>query len=81
MALRMARESLVLLQNKNNILPLNTHLKVAVMGLSLIHIFSTTNPENVKKNIAFIEEPIDWELVREVQEIIGEQKRVSWANS
>ena len=32
MALRMARESLVLLQNKNNILPLNTHLKVAVMG-------------------------------------------------
>ena len=28
----MARESLVLLQNKNNILPLNTHLKVAVMG-------------------------------------------------
>ena len=44
-------------------------------------LFSTTNPENVKKNIAFIEEPIDWELVREVQEIIGEQKRVSWANS
>ena len=44
-------------------------------------LFSTTNPENVKKNITFIEEPIDWELVREVQEIIGEQKRVSWANS
>lgn len=44
-------------------------------------LFSTTNPENVKKNIAFIKEPIDWELVREVQEIIGEQKRVSWANS
>ena len=32
LALRMARESLVLLQNKNNILPLNTGLKVAVMG-------------------------------------------------
>ena len=32
LALRMARESLVLLQNKNNILPLNTNLKVAVMG-------------------------------------------------
>ena len=32
LALRMARESLVLLQNKNNILPLNTHLKIAVMG-------------------------------------------------
>ena len=44
-------------------------------------LFSTTNPENVKKNIAFIEEPVDWELVREVQDIIGDQKRVSWANS
>ena len=44
-------------------------------------LFSTTNPENVKKNIAYIEEPIDWELVREVQEIIGEQTSVSWANS
>ena len=32
LALCMARESLVLLQNKNNILPLNTNLKVAVMG-------------------------------------------------
>lgn len=32
LALRMARESLVLLQNKNDILPLNTDLKVAVMG-------------------------------------------------
>ena len=32
LALGMARESLVLLQNKNNILPLNTDLKVAVMG-------------------------------------------------
>jgi aryl-alcohol dehydrogenase-like predicted oxidoreductase len=44
-------------------------------------LFSTTNPENVKKNIGFIEEPVDWELVREVREIIGEQQRVSWANS
>ena len=32
LALRMARESVVLLQNKNDILPLNTDLKVAVMG-------------------------------------------------
>ncbi len=44
-------------------------------------LFSSANPENVKKNIAFIEEPIDWTLVAEVQDIIGEQKRVSWANS
>ncbi len=32
LALRMAEESLVLLQNKNNILPLNKKLKIAVMG-------------------------------------------------
>ena len=44
-------------------------------------LFSTANPLNVKKNVSFIEEPIDWELVREVREIIGEQQRVSWANS
>ena len=44
-------------------------------------LFSSANPANVKKNLQFIEEPIDWNLVREVQEIIGDQKRVSWANS
>ncbi|MBR3774148.1 MAG: aldo/keto reductase [Alistipes sp.] len=44
-------------------------------------LFSSANPANVKKNLAFIEEPIDLDLVREVQEIIGDQKRVSWANS
>ena len=44
-------------------------------------LFSTANPPNVKKNVSFIEEPIDWELVHEVREIIGEQQRVSWANS
>lgn len=32
LALRMAEESIVLLQNKNNILPLNKKLKIAVMG-------------------------------------------------
>lgn len=44
-------------------------------------LFSSANPENVKKNLAFIEEPIDWQLVEEVREIIGDQQRVSWANS
>lgn len=44
-------------------------------------LFSSANPENVKKNIAYIEEPIDWNLVEEVQEIIGSNKRLSWANS
>nr|WP_321522770.1 aldo/keto reductase [uncultured Macellibacteroides sp.] len=44
-------------------------------------LFSSANPENVLKNIRFAEEPIDWDLVKEVQEIIGDQKRVSWINS
>ena len=44
-------------------------------------LFSTANPQNVKKNVAFIEEPMDETLVREVREIIGDQFRVSWANS
>jgi len=44
-------------------------------------LFSSANPENVLKNIRFAEEPIDWDLVKEVQEIIGNQKRVSWINS
>ena len=44
-------------------------------------LFSSANPDNVLRNIAFAEEPIDWDLVREVQEIIGNQRYVSWANS
>ena len=44
-------------------------------------LFSSANPENVLKNIRFAEEPIDWDLVKDVQEIIGNQKRVSWINS
>lgn len=44
-------------------------------------LFSTANPQNVKSNIAFIEAPVDEELVHEVRDIIGDQQRVSWANS
>ena len=44
-------------------------------------LFSTTNPQNVRKNIAYIEEPMDETLVKEVQAIIGDQMRVSWANT
>lgn len=44
-------------------------------------IFSTTRPENLKKNLAYIEEPIAWDLVAKVREIIGDQQRVSWANT
>lgn len=44
-------------------------------------LFSTTRPENLLKNIEYISEPVDEQLVKEVQEIIGDQKRVSWANT
>ncbi len=44
-------------------------------------LFSSANPDNVLKNIRYIEDPVDWELVKEVQDIIGDQKRVGWANS
>lgn len=44
-------------------------------------LFSSANPENVQRNLDWSREPIDWQLVSEVKEIIGDQKRVSWANS
>lgn len=44
-------------------------------------LFSTANPANVIKNIAYINEPIDEQLVKEVKTIIGEQIRVRWKNS
>lgn len=44
-------------------------------------LFSTTNPQNVLKNVAFAQETFDEELLREVREIIGGQMRVSWRNS
>lgn len=44
-------------------------------------LFSSANPANVKRNLAFIEEPVDRQLVEEVRAIIGDQQRVSWANS
>ena len=44
-------------------------------------LFSSANPDNVKRNIAWANEEPDWTLVEKVQQIIGDQKRVSWANS
>lgn len=44
-------------------------------------LFSSANPANVKRNIEWANEEPDWELVKEVQALIGNQKRVSWANS
>ena len=44
-------------------------------------LFSSANPDNVRKNLEWSKEPIDWNLVSEVREIIGAQMRVSWKNS
>ncbi len=44
-------------------------------------LFSSTRSESVLKNIAWAEEPIDEGMVAEVRKIIGDQLRVSWANS
>ena len=44
-------------------------------------LFSSANPDNVLKNIKVVQEPLDWDLVFEVREIIGDQQRVTWCNS
>lgn len=44
-------------------------------------LFSSANPANVLKNIRYVNEPINEELAREVQEIIGDQMFVRWKNS
>lgn len=44
-------------------------------------LFSSANPANVRRNIEWANEEPDWELVDKVKEIIGDQQRVTWANS
>ena len=44
-------------------------------------LFSSANPRNVLRNIEVVQEPVDWDLVFEVREIIGNQQRVTWCNS
>jgi aryl-alcohol dehydrogenase-like predicted oxidoreductase len=44
-------------------------------------VFSTTRPDNLLKNIQCLEEPIDEQLLKDVQNIIGDQRRVSWKNT
>ena len=44
-------------------------------------LFSSANPKNVLKNIEYVNEPMDEELVAKVQEIIGDQMFVRWKNS
>ena len=44
-------------------------------------LFSSANPANVQKNIDFVNDPIDGQLVKEVQRIIGDQMGARWKNS
>ncbi len=44
-------------------------------------LFSSANPDNVRRNIEWGNEEPDWQLVDEVKNIIGEQQRVTWANT
>ena len=44
-------------------------------------LFSSANPDNVRRNLEYVSEPIDWQLVKEVQEIIGPAMRMTWCNT
>ena len=44
-------------------------------------LFSSANPDNVRKNIAYVNEPMDTALVEDVKAAIGTQMRVRWKNS
>lgn len=44
-------------------------------------LFSSANPQNVLKNIQFVNEPMDEHLVKEVKAIIGDQIGARWKNS
>jgi aryl-alcohol dehydrogenase-like predicted oxidoreductase len=44
-------------------------------------LFSSANPANVLKNIAYVNDPLDESLVAEVQKIIGDQMFVRWKNT
>ena len=44
-------------------------------------LFSSANPQNVLKNIQFVNEAMDAQLVKEVKAIIGDQMGARWKNS
>lgn len=44
-------------------------------------LFSSANPDNVRRNLEYIAEPIDWQLVKDVQGIIGPAMRLTWCNT
>lgn len=44
-------------------------------------VFSTTSPDNLRRNLAWAAEPIDTQLLAKVQAIIGDAKRLTWRNT
>ena len=44
-------------------------------------LFSSANPDDGRRNRQWANEEADWDLVDKVKEIIGDQQRVTWANS
>ena len=44
-------------------------------------VFSTTNPDNLRRNLAWAAEPIDQQLLAQVQAIIGDAKGLTWKNT
>lgn len=44
-------------------------------------LFSTTNPDNVRRTVAYAEEPVDEALIRAVQQIFEPGYRDTWVNS
>ncbi len=44
-------------------------------------LFSSANPENIRRNAAWVKEPMDTILLQEVKDIIGASSRMSWANT
>ena len=44
-------------------------------------LFSSANPDNVRKNISYVSEPADPEMVAAVRNIIGKEFRTGWKNS
>ncbi|MDE6010302.1 MAG: aldo/keto reductase [Muribaculaceae bacterium] len=44
-------------------------------------LFSSANPDNVRRNISYVDEPAPAALVAKVRDIIGAQQRVTWRNS
>lgn len=44
-------------------------------------LFSSANPDHVRRNIQWANEEPDLQLFKEVRDIIGDQQRVTWANT